>query len=152
MKDNFFDLSKQKIVMVPYEAKMQEPKSRELKFDSTPKDRDFSVFLKIKDWIVRFDYKPNFAFNFEYRARFSEHPELILLIRVRTMDSKNLLSQTTINHLSSLSVKAIYNWEFEDFSRWLFDQIRHVEEHEMGEFFSCDGKLPFDPHVGDTKF
>jgi hypothetical protein len=38
--------------------------------------------------------------------------------------------------------------DFTVFTRWVRDQLRQLETHELDEWFTADGKLPYDPHVG----
>jgi hypothetical protein len=33
-----------------------------------------------------------------------------------------------------------------DWTRWLFEQIKNIEHHELQEFFRIDGKPVYEPH------
>lgn len=86
--------------------------------------------------------KPGWTFRLK-----AEDAALRLVIRVVGHDSSDPdnLTLNSIDHYFPIPT-ATYNEQ--TWRRWLFDRCRGVENHELGEWFRIDGKLPFAPLHG----
>jgi hypothetical protein len=70
---------------------------------------------------------------------------LCLVITVPGQDSYNPENQLHVSHFQPVPM-ATYNEK--SWQRWIFEQCRRVENHELGEWFQVEGKRPFAPLHG----
>jgi hypothetical protein len=70
---------------------------------------------------------------------------LLLVITVNGHDSYNAENRLRVNHYYPVP-EATYNEK--SWLRWIFERCRGVENHELGEWFTIDGRRPFAPLHG----
>lgn len=85
--------------------------------------------------------------GWQFRLQEDDNGELRLVIRVASYDSAtpDELRRLTIDHYQPIP-KTTYNRR--SWLRWLFEQCRRVENHELGEWFRIDSDRPFSPLHG----
>lgn len=94
----------------------------------------------------KFTYRTNWEFFLFYDGGV-EYNRLVLAINVVCQNSYPPYRQTTVLHH-----RAVPEWKdvgTDSPSFWqtfLFEQVQAVENHECAEWFTIDGKKPFDPH------
>lgn len=84
--------------------------------------------------------KPGWLFSI-----FDEDGALRLVITVPGVDSYNPDRPLTVSHFFPVPT-ATYNEK--TWRRWIFENCRKVENHELGEWFRIDGERPFAPLHG----
>jgi hypothetical protein len=94
----------------------------------------------LADLIARASCKPGWSFRLE-----TKDDILRMYITVLGPDTNNPCERIRIGH-ESLVPTATYNAK--TWRRWIFEQCRRVENHELGEWFKIDGKRSFPPLHG----
>lgn len=91
----------------------------------------------IEDILRRVTYRPGWTF------RVLEGRTLLIDARVIDTDdhSRNILVTFTVGLPDPRLMAATIDWQ-----RWLFEQLREVEDHERAEFFKVNGQKVYDPH------
>lgn len=98
------------------------------------------TFNILRELVDQVECKPGWSFYLV-----DEDGALRLVIQVPGYDSYNPKRSFTVNHFQPVPI-ATYNdatWK-----RWLFEQCRRVENHELGEWFRFGDVRPFAPMHG----
>lgn len=97
----------------------------------------------LRDVVSRLRYKPGWSFALV------DDPEEGFRLRLtdwNCVDAYNPDDSFPLNHFAPIPV-ATYNEA--SWTRWVFDRIREIEDHESGEWFVIDeDKRPFAPTHG----
>lgn len=96
----------------------------------------------LRSLVERVRCKPKWSFRLK-----DEDGALRLVITVSGFDSSkpNDLMPMTVSHFFPVPM-ATYNEK--SWQRWIFEQCRGVENHELGEWFRVDSEWPFAPLHG----
>jgi hypothetical protein len=84
--------------------------------------------------------KPDWSFRLQ-----EEDGALLLVITVVGQDSYNEENDLRVAHFHPVPM-ATYNEK--SWARWIFEQCRRVENHELGEWFRVGDRRPFAPLHG----
>jgi hypothetical protein len=100
------------------------------------------TFDILRDVVSRVTCKPGWIFDFS-----DDDEGFRLTILVPGLDSRSLPPHRSFTVLHFFPVPtATYNAK--SWRRWVFEQCRKVEDHELGEWFLHDGERPFAPLHG----
>jgi hypothetical protein len=94
----------------------------------------------LMDLVQRVTCKPEWHFTVR-----TEDLALRLVITVDGWNAAAPETQIRVAHFFPVP-EATYN--LKSWRRWLFEQCRRVENHELGEWFQIDGERPFAPLHG----
>jgi len=94
----------------------------------------------LRDLVVKVHCKPSWLFRLV-----EEEEALRLVITVTGPDVTDPDNDISIRHYFPVP-QASYNEK--TWRRWLFEQCRNVENHELGEWFNIDAERPFAPLHG----
>lgn len=97
-------------------------------------------FQILAELVAKASCKPGWDFDL-----LEEDGALRLIITVPGVDSYNESRSLTVRHFFPVPTTT-YNEQ--SWRRWIFEQCRRLENHELGEWFKIDGKRPFPPLHG----
>ena len=93
------------------------------------------------DLVAGLAYKPGWSF------KIAGPLNSMLCVFARTPDSNNPARERTTQHQFPLPPEDV------DLERWAFDCLLLCEQHEVGEFFTVNGRRPFYPnHQGEDPY
>lgn len=98
------------------------------------------TWLTLKSLIARTECKPGWKFSVE-----EADDNLRLVITVEGRNSYHPEESLRVRHYFPAPI-ATYNEP--SWRRWIFEQCRRLENHELGEWFRVDGQRPFAPLHG----
>jgi hypothetical protein len=91
----------------------------------------------LRSLVARVTCKPGWSFRLK-----DEDGALRLVILVNGPDAREFGKMITVAHYHPVPT-ATYNEK--TWRRWIFEQCRRVENHELGEFFMVGDERPFAP-------
>lgn len=89
----------------------------------------------IREVLKRFTYRPHWRF---------EVNEGFLTVTMLVVDADEPDQNIVLTFTQTIPRYAFMH-DF-DWTRWLFEQVRNIEHHEMQEFFRIDGRPVYEPH------
>jgi hypothetical protein len=89
----------------------------------------------LRELLQTFTYRPGWSFYLERDT---------LVIRANVLNTDNPKETIRVDFGIGLPFPTPHKF---DWTRWLFDQIMVVEDHEAREFFKIGGVKVFDPHA-----
>jgi hypothetical protein len=95
--------------------------------------------------IKQLHYKKGWRFDLQDLDRGQGSEGLTLVITLTCQDSYHPEQKMNVLHYMIVPPAA---YDERSWTRWLFDQIILVEQHEACEFFIIDNKRPYAPHHG----
>jgi hypothetical protein len=98
------------------------------------------TFNILSDLVSRVKCKPNWSFRIA-----NEEGALRLVITVPGFDTYNPDNRLTVSHWFPVPITT-YNEK--SWRRWIFEQCRRLENHELGEWFRIGDERPFAPLHG----
>lgn len=87
--------------------------------------------------LQRFTYRSGWFFKVE---------DGYLKVTVEVEDAERPGEMITLTFTQTIPVQYAFMREEFDWTRWLFEQVRTMEHHELQEFFRIDGKPVYEPH------
>lgn len=99
-----------------------------------------NTFAILRDLVGRVTCKPGWRFSLA-----DDEEGFRLVIFVPGQDSRAPERYLAVNHFFPIPVTT---WNAKSWRRWLFEQCRRVEDHELGEWFLVEGERPFAPLHG----
>jgi len=100
-----------------------------------------NTFDVLRDVVAKTACKPGWVF-----ACIEDVDGFRLRIAVPCYDSRsNVRHSMTVLHYFPVPTTT---WNKKSWRRWVFECCRRVEDHELGEWFRCDGERPFAPLHG----
>lgn len=102
------------------------------------------TFDILRSLVSRVKCKPGWTFRLK-----EEDGALRMVIRINCIDAYEQGSE----HRSLMSLDHYFpvpttTYNEKTWRRWMFEQCRRLENHELGEFFVIDGERPFAPCHG----
>lgn len=91
--------------------------------------------IELRALLKRFTYRPHW--RFEVNAGF-------MIVTMLTADADNPGKDIVLTFTQAIPRYAFMR-DF-DWTRWLFEQVRIMEHHELQEFFRIDGRPVYEPH------
>lgn len=88
----------------------------------------------VRDVLKRFTYRPGWKFSVDSG---------LLRVYMTVTDANPPHGEMDLTFSQPIPP---HIYEGFDWIRWLYDQLRTVEMHELQEFFRIDGRVVFDPH------
>lgn len=95
--------------------------------------------------VNRLRYKEGWQFDLKHLYRGQGSEGLTLVITLTCQDSYHPENRMNVVHYMIVPPAA---YDERSWTRWLFDQILLVEQHEACEFFLIEGHRPYAPHHG----
>lgn len=98
------------------------------------------TFHILRALVAKVKCKPGWTFRIV-----EEHGALRMVIQINCKDAYAQDNEMLLNHYFPVPITT-YNEK--SWRRWMFEQCRRLENHELGEFFEIDGERPFAPLHG----
>lgn len=101
-----------------------------------------------KEFFENFHYKPNFMFVLQEDVFYDDLYRLTIVMVVPDSRWKPGTNGEKLRPLTRITRSVVLdNWVNEHFAkRYIRDVVHIMEDHEINEWFSYKGELPFDPH------
>lgn len=125
----------------PGPPKRETAEEVETKFDSSP----YHTFDVLERLVGEVQCKPGWKFVLICEDTTSEWPALRMVVTCPGVDSYNPERQFTVRHYFPVPTTT-YNEK--SWRRWMFEQCRRLENHELGEWFRFGEERPFAPMHG----